>query len=195
MELLQSPRGRCACLGCVTSLIAGVVAIAVVAWLFTSLDVPGIVRAVVDPGSQTGGDAPQSPAPDADPAPQPDVPAVPGLGPLAGETSLTDDQLNALLEQNIAQIAPVEAVTLDFNPGKVLAQVRISGVDLRVETGLQLVAGRVTLVDAVVTGPLGLALPAESIIVPLEQVLNDQLAQNGLTITTLEVREGVIVVS
>jgi len=195
MELLQSPRGRCACLGCVTSLIAGVVAIAVVAWLFTSLDVPGIVRAVVDPGSQTGGDAPQSPAPDADPAPQPDAPAVPGLGPLAGETSLTDDQLNALLEQNIAQIAPVEAVTLDFNPGKVLAQVRISGVDLRVETGLQLVAGRVTLVDAVVTGPLGLALPAESIIVPLEQVLNDQLAQNGLTITTLEVREGVIVVS
>jgi hypothetical protein len=172
-----------------------VVAIAVVAWLFTSLDVPGIVRAVVDPGGQTGGDAPQSPAPDADPAPQPDVPAVPGLGPLAGETSLTDDQLNALLEQNIAQLAPVEAVTIDFHPGRVLAQVRISGVDLRVETGLQLVAGRVTLVDAVVTGPLGLALPADSIIVPLEQVLNDQLAQNGLTITTLEVREGVIVVS
>jgi hypothetical protein len=175
-----------------------VAAIAVVAWLFTSLDVPGIVRAVVDPGGQTGGDAPQSPAPAApgdDPAPQPDAPAAPGLGPLAGETSLTDDQLNALLEQNIAQLAPVEAVTIDFNPGRVLAQVRISGVDLRIETGLQLVAGRVTLVDAVVTGPLGLALPAESVIVPLEQVLNDQLAQNGLTITTLEVREGVIVVS
>ena len=190
MELLQSSRGRCACLGCVTSLIAGVLAIAVVAWLFTSLDVPGIVRAVVDDGGQASGDAPQSPAPaapDADPTPRPDAPAVPGLGPLEGETSLTDTQLNAMLEQNIAQLAPVESVTLDFNPGEVLARVRISGIEL--------VAGRVTLVDAVVTGPLGLALPAESVIAPLEQVLNDQLAQNGLTITTLEVREGVIVVS
>jgi hypothetical protein len=175
-----------------------VLAIAVVAWLFTSLDVPGIVRAVVDDGGQASGDAPQSPAPaapDADPTPRPDAPAVPGLGPLEGETSLTDTQLNAMLEQNIAQLAPVESVTLDFNPGEVLARVRISGIELRVATGVQLVAGRVTLVDAVVTGPLGLALPAESVIAPLEQVLNDQLAQNGLTITTLEVREGVIVVS
>jgi len=198
MELLQSPRGRCACIGCVTSLIAGVLAIVVVAWLATSIDVPGIVRAVVEAGEQGGSAAPPAATPvgpGTDPAPQPDAPVAPGLVPLDGEATLTDQQLNALLAQNIAQLAPIESVELDFNPGRVLARVRISGVDLRVETGAQLVGGRVTLVDTVVTGPMGLALPAESVVAPIEQVLNDQLAQNGVVITTMEIREGAIVIS
>ncbi|MBU6333605.1 MAG: hypothetical protein KGS47_04290 [Chloroflexi bacterium] len=107
---------------------------------------------------------------------------------------LTDTQLNALLKQNIAQLAPVESIDLNFDPGKVRARVRVSGMDLQVVTGARLVNGRVTLVDPVVTGPMGMTLPAEGFIGPIEKILNEQLTKNGITIKSFEIREGVIVI-
>jgi hypothetical protein len=112
----------------------------------------------------------------------------------SGELVLSEAEANSFFAANSDQLAPIERLTVQFLPGQVQSDLRISGMQVRVISGLAVQDGRLRVVNPRLDGALGYLFDIEQIIQPIEQQFNDQLLSQGQTIRDARIEQGRLVV-
>jgi hypothetical protein len=132
---------------------------------------------------------------------QPDEPGANASLPTAiaalptGEFRVSEAQANEFLSSRAESLKPLDGVSVRFVPGQVQADLLAFGTTSTATFGLAVDKNRIIAVDPRLDGPLGQVVTLPSLTASLEQQLNDQLAIQGRTITTVRIEQGAIVVT
>lgn len=112
-----------------------------------------------------------------------------------GTLVISEQAANAYLHANRAQFAPAEQVTVQFVPGNIRATAQVGGTTVRGSSGLAVQQGLPVLVEPRLAGMLGTLLDVEQMLAPLQQLLHDQLIQQGRRVTDARIEQGQIVLT
>jgi hypothetical protein len=110
-----------------------------------------------------------------------------------GEIRLTQDEANSYLATHRGELAPIEAMTVQFVPGVVISQVRVYGTDATLSSQFAAREGRLMLTNVQIEGPLSYALSVEDFIRPLEQQINNELQMQGRAVRDVRVEQGQLI--
>ncbi len=112
----------------------------------------------------------------------------------AGEVTVSESRINAFLASNMDQLEPLEQATVQFLPGQIAIDLVAMGTENRMTMGVDVVNGRVAVVNAQMQGPLGVMVSADALAGQFEQELNRQLGVQERTVQQVTVQQGQMVV-
>ncbi len=181
--------------GCLLTLVALVWAVLIAVLLYRFLLRPQVSQYLGDQiGGQLRSDAGSPPGQPAEPGANASLPTAIAALP-TGEFRVSEAQANEFLSSRAESLKPLDGVSVRFVPGQVQADLLAFGTTSTATFGLAVDKNRIIAVDPRLDGPLGQVVTLPSLTASLEQQLNDQLAIQGRTITTVRIEQGAIVIT
>ncbi|NJL03740.1 MAG: hypothetical protein HC911_02245 [Chloroflexaceae bacterium] len=110
-----------------------------------------------------------------------------------GVLVITEAQANAYLAANQSRFAPVESLRVQFVPDTIRITVRVAGTDVQGSTGLRAEQGLPVLDNPRLAGMAGTLLAPDALLAPIQQLLHDELVQQGRRVAVARVEQGQIV--
>ncbi|NJP08021.1 MAG: hypothetical protein HC837_21590 [Chloroflexaceae bacterium] len=120
------------------------------------------------------------------------LPAAIGELP-AGVITLTDADINTYIAANPSQFEPLEAVTVQFVPGAIQANLSAMGMQSQLTTGVTVEAGQIRLVNPRLDGPLSAMIAVDELVNRLEPQLNQHLLAQAHTIRDIRIEAGQLI--
>lgn len=111
-----------------------------------------------------------------------------------GEIVVTEQQANEFFAARNGQLGPIERVSVRLLPGEVQADLVAAGTLSQASLGLAAYNGQVVALEPRLSGPLALAVSAETLAATLTERLNQQLAAQGKQAREVRVEQGRVVV-
>ncbi|NJN67008.1 MAG: hypothetical protein HC884_10005 [Chloroflexaceae bacterium] len=112
----------------------------------------------------------------------------------SGEMRLTENQVNAYLAANPDALDPIEDVTVDFQPGWVVADLYAYGSRNRARFRLEVYGDRVVALEPSLEGPLGYLLSFQDLVNTLEDQINDQMQAQGRGVLGVRIEHDEVIV-
>lgn len=111
----------------------------------------------------------------------------------AGEFTVTVAEINSYLAGNKRAYAPIDQVTVQsLENGRISAEISALGFKSQVETSVAASSGQLQVKGTSVDGPLGLLLAGSDVDRTLTSEINTLLAQQGLSVESVRVANGVL---
>ena len=110
-----------------------------------------------------------------------------------GVLVISEAQANAYLAANRSRFAPAESLSVQFVPDTIRVTVRVAGTDVQGSTGLRAEHGLPVLTNPRLAGLAGTLLAPDALLAPIQQLLHDELVQQGRRVAVARVEQGQIV--
>lgn len=110
-----------------------------------------------------------------------------------GVLVISEAQANAYFAANQNRFAPAESLSVQFVPDTIRVTVRVAGTDVQGSTGLRAEQGLPILVNPRLAGLAGTLLAPDALLAPIQQLLHDELVQQGRRVAVARVEQGQIV--
>ncbi len=110
-----------------------------------------------------------------------------------GVLVISEAQANAYLAANRSRFAPAESLSVQFVPDTIRVTVRVVGTDVQGSTGLRAEHGLPVLTNPRLAGLAGTLLAPDALLAPIQQLLHDELVQQGRRVAVARVEQGQIV--
>jgi hypothetical protein len=111
-----------------------------------------------------------------------------------GEIVVTEQQANEFFAARGDQLGPIESVSVRLLPGQVQADLVAAGTVSQASLGLTAYNGQVVALNPQLSGPLGLAISADTLASTITERLNQQLAAQGKQAQEVRVEQGRVVI-
>jgi hypothetical protein len=111
----------------------------------------------------------------------------------SGQIRLPENQVNAYLQANPDALEPIEDVTVDFQPGRVMADLYAYGTRNRVTFGLDMEGDEMVAVNPSLEGPLSYMLSFGEFLDTMEDLINDQMEAQDRAILGVQIEEDEII--
>jgi hypothetical protein len=111
-----------------------------------------------------------------------------------GEIIVTEEQANEFFAARAGQLGPIESVSVRLLPGQVQADLMAAGTVSQASLGLAAYNGQVVALNPQLSGPLGLAVSADTLASTITDRLNEQLAAQGKQAREVRVEQGRVVI-
>lgn len=199
----QEPRRRSGhkAIGCLAALILLAVVVVVGGALLSRGVVKPYVGRQIDQhlnlpdiaSKLTGGATPAATATTTEPASQPAV--VPAPPPGARQVVITQDQLNQEIIDHKDRIKPLDSASVTMMPGEMQVAMHAYGLSGTYHGQVAVAGGKAELTNGHIDGPLGWIVPVGPVQSALNSQLQDALNQNNLTIDSVTLEQGQMVVA
>ncbi len=110
-----------------------------------------------------------------------------------GVLVIDEAQANAYLTANRSRFAPAESLTVQFVPDTIRVTVRVAGTDVQGSADLRAENGLPVLDNPRLAGLAGTLLAPDALLAPIQQLLHDELVQQGRRVAVARVEQGQIV--
>ncbi len=110
-----------------------------------------------------------------------------------GVLVISEAQANAYLAANRSRFAPAESLSVQFVPDTIRVTVRVAGTDVQGSAGLRAEHGLPVLTNPRLAGLAGTLLAPDALLAPIQQLLHDELVQQGRRVAVARVEQGQIV--
>lgn len=199
----DTPRGRSShkAIGCLFGLILlAIVVVAGVALLSRGVVKPYVGRQLdqhlnlPEVANKLIGNATPSPTTStAAPVNPPAVVPTPPAG--AHQVVITQGQLNQEIAAHKDRIKPLDSASVTMTPGEMQVSMRAYGLSGTYRGEVAVANGQAKLTNGHIDGPLGWIVPVDPVQAALNNQLQDALNQNGLSIDSVTVQQGQMVVA
>lgn len=112
-----------------------------------------------------------------------------------GAITVAEDKVNEKIAARAAALGPIDRILVRFVPGQVQVTLTVLGQDTVATAGLGLDNGRVVAQNPQLSGALAMAISVGDLVQPVEDELNQIVAEAGRQVRDVEIQQGQIVVT